>query len=190
MKRVTVAVGSTLAIGAIAGTIVACTSSTPAVHQEQKEQNAISQQMVNAQPLPQFNYSQKRANLTEIETAEAQGAQSTTFFFNMGVRDPIQSCPSIGAPIPTTTQLSNPQQLARTGGNNSIDGVIGNMDPTGVYTGDSSGTYVLCIGGNGQPYANYWEGFVQTVFAPAVWDDATHQLKVTGPASFKFTAHK
>ena len=169
--------------------LVACTSHT-AANTERKEQNAISTQLVNNQPLPQFNYSQLRQNLIELETAQAQGAQSTTFFFNMGIRDPIQSCPSIGAPIATTTQLSNPLQLSRTGGSNNVDGVIGNMDPTGVYSGNSTGTYVLCVGGNGQAYANYWEGFVQTVFAPAVWDDATHQLKITGPATFKFTKQK
>ena len=170
-------------------TLGACTghATSSANKQESQQQRAASQQLVQNQPIPQFNYSQLRQNLIEVETAEAQGVQTTSFFFNLGARDPIQTCPSIGAPIPTTQQLSNPDQLARTGGQYSVEGVIGQMEPTGTYTGDSTGTYVMCIGGDGQPYANYWEGYVQTVFAPAEWDAATHSVKITGPASFKFT---
>ncbi len=169
-------------------TLGACTAHrSKATKLEQQQQNAISKTLVQNQPLPQFNYSQLRQNLIEVETAEAQGVQTTTFFFNLGARDPIQTCPSIGAPIATTQQLSNPLQSEVRGGDHGGVAVIGNLEPNGTYTGDSAGTYVMCIGGDGQPYANYWEGFVQTVFAPAEWDAATHSVKITGPASFKFT---
>lgn len=180
-----------IAIGAPLSMANSCGNhSSGATKQEQKQQNAISKTLVQNQPLPQFNYSQLRQNLIEVETAEAQGVQTTTFFFNQGSRDPIQTCPSIGAPISTTMQLSNPLQLASIGGDHGGTGAIQNLEPTGVYTGDSTGTYVMCIGSDGKPYANYWEGFVQAVFAPAVWDDATHQVKITGPATFKFTKSK
>jgi hypothetical protein len=171
---------------AAAFALAACTpGSRSAQNQEQRQQNASFGQMITAQPLPQFTRSQLRANLVEVETAQAQGVQTTSFFFNQGFRDPIQSCTSIGAPIPTTSQLSNPQKVVSAP--NSSAATIANIEPTGVYTGDSTGTYVMCIGADGKPYANYWEGFVQTVFAPATWDDKTHQVKLTGPASFKFS---
>lgn len=158
---------------------------------ESKQQENISKSLVNNQPLPSFNWSQIRQNLKEIETAEATGVQTTTFFFNQGVADPIMSCPSIGAPIPTTDQLSNPQQTID-GGNGQGYGLttVGQMDPTGVYTGSSSGTYVMCVGGNGKTYAAYWEGFVQTVFGNATWSKDTHQVEMKGDPSFKFTGSK
>jgi hypothetical protein len=167
----------------------ACTGSPSASNKAETKQGDYAQ-LINNQPLPKFNHSQERQNLIEIESARAKGVQSTTFFFNLGARDPIQTCTSIGAPIASTTQLSNPQQLARTGGQYNVDGVISQMDPTGTYTGDSSGTWSICVDAQGQPYADYWEGFVQTVFAPAVWDPATHTIKITGPASFHFTRGK
>lgn len=158
---------------------------------EQNQANVGISEILRNQPVPAFAYSQIRQNLVEIETAQAQGVQTTTFFFNQGVPDPIMSCPSIGAPIATTTELTNPQQTdphgGQYGGGNTV---ISQMDPTGVYTGQSSGTYIMCIDAQGKPYATYWEGFVQTVFGPATWDKNTHQVQLTGPASFNFSKPK
>src|SRR5262249_11308948 len=131
---------------------------------------------------------QMRQNLVEIETAQAKGVQTTSFFFNQGVVDPFLSCPSIGVPIPNTSSLSNPIQVERHGGDGGGNVGIGQMDPNGTYgPNGSTGTYVMCIDATGTPYAQYWEGFVSTVFAPAKWNMATHQLELTGPASFKFS---
>lgn len=188
------AIGATVITAAMAVSLSACwgdTSSSSGQDKENKQQAQSTQSLVTDQPLPHFNYSQLRQNLKEIETAEANGVQTTTFFFNQGVQDPIDSCPSIGAPIPTTDQLSNPQQVV-TGSNSNGYGLTttGQMDPTGVYTGDSTGTYVMCVGGNGKTYASYWEGYVKTVFANATWDKTTHTVKVLGDPSFKFSSSK
>ena len=43
-----------------------------------------------------------RATLTEVEAIQALGSQTTSFFFNQGVADPIFSCPSLGMPVPAT----------------------------------------------------------------------------------------
>lgn len=182
-----------LAVGVIvvsAATMTACHGGNKAQKTENKQQQAISSSLVNNQPLPGFNYSQLRQNLKEIETAEANGVQTTTFFFNQGVQNPISSCPSIGAPIPTTDQLSNPNAVQKHSSNGGGNVVIGQMDPTGVYTGDSAGTYVMCVDATGKAYANYWEGYVQTVFGNAVWDDATHTVKLVGAPSFDFSEGK
>lgn len=156
---------------------------------ESKQQSIDTYALELAQPLPHYNFSQIRQNLIELETAQANGVQTTSFFFNQGVANPIQTCPSIGAPIPTTTQLSNPLEQVRdpNGGNVPHSSVLGQMDPNGVYSGPSSGTYVMCVAPNGKAYADYWEGFVQTVFGPAHWDSAQHQVVLDGPPSFKFT---
>jgi len=85
-----------------------------------------------------------------------------------------KSCPSIGFPTPTTAQLTNPLQDVGTGG------PIGQLEPNGVYTGDSTGTYVVCVAPNGTKYVSYWEGDVQTEGGPAHWDDTKGQIVLDG----------
>jgi hypothetical protein len=95
-------------------------------------------------------------------------------------------------PIPNTASLSNPQQVV-TGSNDRGYGLatIGQMDPIGIYTPTSStGTFVICVDAQGKPYANYWEGVVKTVFAPAKWNTTSHHVELVGPPSFSFTKIK
>ena len=94
--------------------------------QENQQQKQSTESLVNNQPLPHFNYSQARQNFIELETAMANGVQTTSFFFNQGQRDPVNHCPSIGVPLPNTASLSNPQQVVdgsgdRGGGNVTND---------------------------------------------------------------------
>lgn len=184
-----VILGGTM-VGVLTLTAGACSGDSSGKQSETAQQDAISKTLINNQPLPAFNWSQKRQNLIEIETAQAQGVQTTSFFFNQGVQDPIMSCPSIGAPIPTTDQLSNPTKIEHHGETGGGNITTNQMEPNGVYTGDSTGTYVMCVGGNGKTYAQYWEGFVSTVFANATWNKTTHEVEVKGDPSFKFTAKK
>lgn len=157
---------------------------------ENKAQAADTTTLINNQAPPGFNYSQIRQNLIDIETAEANGAQSTSFFFNYGQRDPYMSCPSIGAPIANTTSLTNPSQITW-GANNAGPAVTDQMDPNGVYAPtSSSGTWVLCVGADGKVVPQYAEGPVHAAFAPAVWDATNHQISIIGPASVNFSAGK
>jgi hypothetical protein len=137
------------------------------------------------QPVPTFTWSQLRQNLIEIETAQAQTTQTTSFFFNQGVQDPVTSCPSIGFPIPSTYQLTNPESKVA-----QHDLTLPQIEANGVYTGDTTGTFVICVDAKGMPYANYWEGFVNTVTGPAKWNPESHQVELIGPPSFKFTKGK
>lgn len=135
---------------------------------------------VDGQPIPKFTYSQLRQNLIEIQTAQANGIATTSFFFNQGVADPIKSCPSIGYALPSTYQLTAPQAL---------DGTY-QMESTGVYTADSTGTYVICVDAGGKGRATYWEGFVETEAGPAKWDTTTKQIVPTGEATGDFSTKK
>lgn len=177
-------VGGMTATGGVAGA-----SSQSPNEADQATSTRILKGYQNNQPVPVFTYSQLRQNLIEIETAQAQTTQTTSFFFNQGVAAPIMSCPSIGFPIPTTYQLSNPEQLSRHGGSGGGGNVVlPQVEANGAFTGDSSGTYVICVNAQGQPYASYWEGFVQTVTGPATWSNG--QVQLTGPPSFKFSKSK
>lgn len=153
---------------------------------EQKADRELAERQLKGfqenQPAPVFTYSQLRQNLIEITTATAQTTQTTTFFFNMGVADPIGSCPSIGFPIPSTAQITAPETKLR-----NTEAVVPQIEANGVYTGDSSGTYIMCVDAQGRPYANYWEGFVQTVTGAAKWNPAIKQVELVGPPSFEFS---
>lgn len=138
-----------------------------------------------AHPTPKFKRSQLRQNLIELTTAQAETTQTTTFFFNQGIADPVMVCPSIGFPIPSTAQLTNPEQKV-----NRHDLTLPQVEPTGVYTGDSTGTYVICIDAKGKAFASYWEGFVQTVTGPAEWNATDKRVALVGPSSFDFSEGK
>lgn len=165
---------------------------------EFRAQDAIQQHYNQVQPASDFAATGKsriRQNLGELELAQENGVQTTSFECgSMGGCDPthppIKSCPSIGAPIPTTDQITNPDQPLRDVSQPLNDGggnvVVGQMDPNGVYSGPSSGTYVLCIGAGGAVIPSYWEGDVQVEFAPAQWVQGKGVVD-TGPPSFQFT---
>jgi hypothetical protein len=175
------ALGAIFALGA-----ASCDSSQQqAQRDENGQQAAVSGQLLKNQPIPNIPYSQVRANLGQIEVAQAQGVQSTTFFFHTGDPDPIRTCPSIGVPVPNTASLSNPEQAYWGCGGSAV---VGQMDPNGIYVPEaSSGTYVMCTDAAGTPTLTYWEGDVESEMGPAVWDKATHSIKPTGPSTFHFT---
>jgi len=152
--------------------------------QENKQQGQDTTSLEQSQPIPHFDYSQIRQTIIDAETIAANGTQTTSFFFQMGLANPVFSCPSIGMPVANTAQLSNPDQVVtQDSQGNGITGsaVIGQQDPDGVYApAASSGTYVICVNGSGAKYLMYWEGDVLTAAAGAEWNAATHQVSVTG----------
>jgi hypothetical protein len=172
---------------ALAGCNNGTSKGTAAAKQEQAVTASQAETFARTQPVPVFDWSQLRQNLIELETAQARTTQTTSFFFNQGVADPVNQCPSIGFPIPGTYQLTNPEQPVDPfrGDNGGV--TIAQLEATGVYTGENTGTYVMCIDAQGQAYAVYWEGFVQAVTGPATWDTSKHAVSLTGASSFDFT---
>jgi hypothetical protein len=171
----------------------------PASNGDQREtqgQHQQTDQFIQSQPPHFHSYSQWRQNLNEIEDAEATGIQTTSFMMGPAVDpDPIQTCPSIGVPIPITASLTNPHQLTwqwigGDGGHYS-DGIVDQMDPNGIYVpADSAGTFVICVQPDGSVEPSYAEGLVHTVFGPATWDYVHHQVKLTGAPTVHFSPPK
>lgn len=174
-----------VAIGLLLVFSVAACSSGAESEGTKKDEETSAQALADLQkahPTPLFERSQLRQNLIDIVTAQAEATQTTSFFFLEGV-GVVGQCPSIGFPIATTAQLTNPDQKA-----GSRDGgyfALPQVEPTGIYTGDSSGTYVICVDGRGGAYARYWEGYVQTVSGPAEVNEQGH-VELIGPSSFEF----
>lgn len=153
-------------------------------------QGSDTLQLDKNQPAHSYSRSEIRQELNDINDAEALGVQSTSFFMPPGAgpgssADPQGSCPSIGAPVPATDEITNPHQIIKdnkapinNGGGNQV---IDQEDPIGIYQGATTGTWVMCIDPHtGRTYGQYYEGYVRVVMAPAVWDYTTHQPKLTG----------
>lgn len=187
--KVAAIIGATSLVLALA----ACDSG-PSQNAAQKTDRAVSNdalvRLQNNQPVKVYDWSQLRQNLIELQAAQANTTQTTTFFFTQGQGSsgaaPVMDCPSVGFPVATTTELTSPTQKYA----GDSDAVVAQADPTGIYPGDSAGTYVICIDGNGKGYASYWEGDVFTVTGPAKWDDATHRIVLVGAPTASFsTSH-
>lgn len=176
MKRKVIAAS----VAAVVATVALAGCSSGATRDDQVKANDQLAQYLAAQPVPVFQWSQERATLIALENARATTTATTTFFFNLGTKSPVGSCPSIGFPLASTTQLTNPEQ--EIGGQGAV---VSQIDPTGVFTGASSGTYVVCVDPHGVKYATYWEGDVFTVGGVGVWNDATGSVSLVGEPTVK-----
>lgn len=179
-RRLSVLAGLVLALVLL---LTGCGHHTNVAKSEQQAQTQDSRTLLYAQPVPHFDWSQIRQTLIDLEGAQAKAVQTTSFFFMQGFDHPYLVCNSIGFPVPATDQLTNPQQAQSYNGNPYT---IGQQDPTGIYSGDTAGTYVLCIDPQGQAEAQYAEPFVHTVAGPAAWDKATGTIVFTGAPSAAF----
>lgn len=153
------------------------------------EQQAVSDgfsRLSNSQQIPTFDWSQERQTLIDVERARATGAVTTTSFYLEGV-GLIGWCPSIGAPVPSTFQLSADQQWVDLPGDHTTTRVqVQQGEPTGVYVGPSSGTWTLCLDNNGKKFAKYWEGYVDSVVGVVSSYPADKRIVITSP-TFDFT---
>lgn len=161
---------------------------------EHAAQAQDSANLINNQPPPVYDHSEIRGALIDIQDLQANGKQTTAFFFQYGMPDPVFVCAAVGQPIPVTAQLTNPDQNYNSGypqGGTSYP--IAQMDPNGIYTPpDALGTNVVCIDpATGVKYVHYSEGNVEDVAGPAKWDSKTHQIVLTGtPVSITHSTKK
>lgn len=181
-----------LAIAAVAAVAVlglsACSTQPTSVQNDQNATNAQLDRYQANQPIPQSDWSQYRQTAIDVEMAQIHGIATTTFFFNYGIANPIKECPSIGFPMASTAQLTNPDQVVW--GSGSGAGVVAQQEPNGIYTGTSTGTYVVCVAPNGTKYISYWEGDVHTEGGPAHWDKTQGMIVLDGPPTVASTQKK
>lgn len=172
-------VGGVLVVAALAGCGPSGTDNDKSATDKQ-----LKAYQDNGQNIPLYQWSQYRQTMLDVENAQVTGEATTTFFFNLGVRDPYFVCPSIGFPVPADTELTNPQQNVGSQG-----AVIGMMDPNGTYPGPTAGTYVICVAPNGTKFYHYAEPEAHTVGGPAHWD-AQKGIVLDGAPSIPVTTKK
>lgn len=155
----------------------------------QEEQEAVQTgftRLSDAQPIPVFDWSQERQTVIDVETIRATGATSTTAGYLEGI-GLIWWCPSAGAPVPGTYQLSASTQYVDLAGDESRARYpIDQGEPTGVYIGSSSGTWTLCLDDNGNKFAKYWEGYVDSTVGIVTSYPADKRV-VVEDITFQFT---
>lgn len=155
-----------------------------AVNADRAKMNDQLQRYQDNQPNPTHDWSQYRQGVQDIESAQVHGVATTSFFFNQGSVDPVRSCSSIGYPIPSTAQVTSPWMKM-----DGFDAVIPQIEPNGVFTGDSQGTYVLCVWGT-KKVPTYWEGNVESEGGPAHWDRETKMIVPDGDPNVTVTDKK
>lgn len=159
--------------------LTACSGSPSSVRHDQQVTNSQADRYQKNQPIPSSDFSEYRQNAIDIEQAQIHGLATTSFFYNQGANKPYKVCPSIGFPVPSTAQLTNPEQVVSAPNNGAA--TVAQEEPNGLYTGVSTGTYVDCVAPNGTRYFSYAEGFVHTEGGPAHFDSASGMIVDDGP---------
>ena len=184
------AAGVAAATALLAVAAGACTSEPSAIKTERKATQEVAQAFATNQPMPVHSWSQQRQTLIDIITMQVETTATFSYFFTPGRADaaPVYSCPSIGDPIPSTYQLTNPEasQWDSNGGNFTLP----QMEPTGVYSGDTDGTNVLCVKDDGTRYKVYWEGLVMTTTLELRWDEDTLNPIAGATSTYEFNKGK
>jgi hypothetical protein len=168
--------------------VAACESGSKSEDSREREQEAIGEgfdRVTRSQQVPSFDYSQERQTLIDVLTIRAEGTHGTAYATTMEGQL-IWWCPSVGAPVPSTYQLTNPDQIIGGDGANTEEQVLPLGEPTGVYTGDSAATWTVCLDDNGTAFGKYEEANVGWTSGVVNGLDAAKRARVD-EITFEFT---
>lgn len=124
---------------------------------ERQQQNAANIAIVQNQPVPDLGgYSFERQVLIDTYLARNNNISTFAYMFTMDGKI-IEICPSMGYPIPYSTQLTAPEKVD----SYSYSIVLPNAEPNGVYPpGDAAATLVQCVNSDGSVTPVYIEWYV------------------------------
>jgi hypothetical protein len=116
-----------------------------------------------SQPVHTYNFSMPRDVMLQIYDATMEAHNTWTVWYAFD-HTPLDSCPSIGYPIPGGTQLTNPMRATNPGSNGAL--ALPQGEPNGLFPPSTSGgTWVLCVRG-GKTEPTYVEPNVVTYAHP------------------------
>lgn len=151
---------------------------------EQGQQSDGVEAITRNQPIPDLGgYSFERQIVIETYLARNNTIATYAYMFSMDGKI-IEICPSIGYPIPYSTQLSNPERTEYT---SSGMVTLPNSEPNSLYPpGDAAATLVQCVQPDGSVAPVYIEWYVLAFPYRIVSDfqlqqvsDATFSVDVT-----------
>lgn len=139
-------------------TLAGCTNDSSS-YTEKKAVEKQQKIFVDGQPAPLFDWSLERHLLVEIYKARNEAVNTHSIVRDLNGK-PFFECDSIGFPIPSNTQLTNPDKIA----DYSQGGfaILPQPEPNGLYTSPStSGTFVFCVNEDGTVSPSYFEANVE-----------------------------
>lgn len=144
--------------------LVGCdTTSTRVEQQDMEKQQEV---YVKTQPTPFFDWSFERHLMIKLYEARNNAIATYSYLQSPYTGKIMSSCPSLGYPIPATTQLTNPEKVYMSPAGSYVD-VIPQAEPNGLYSPPAtSATWVMCVGPDGNVEPVYWESNVQTYPRP------------------------
>ena len=160
--------------------LVGCMSLSPSVADvEQQQQYSGAMAIVQNQPVPDLGgYSFERQIVIETYLARNNTIATYAYMISMDGKI-IEICPSIGYPIPYSTQLTNPQKIESP---MSYGVILPNAEPNGLYPPDNAvATLVQCVNPDGSVSPTYIEWYV-LAFPYRIKSDV--QLERIGETSF------
>lgn len=164
---------------ALALLLVGCTDGG-VTSAERAQQEAGNLAIVQNQPIPDLGgYSFERQILIDTYLARNNTIATYAYMFTMDGKI-VEICPSIGYPIPYSTQLTNPMKEIYPGYHDST--VVPNAEPNSLYPpGDAAATLVQCVQPDGSVSPVYIEWYV-LAFPYQIKSD--YQIQQIGTASF------
>jgi len=133
---------------------------------DETESNRVEDQQniyIDSQPVPTFDWSLERHIFIELYKARNNAVQTYSYIRNWQGQV-VFSCKSIGFPLPSNLQLTNPEREERI-----YQGGISlpQAEPNGLFSSPSTmGTYVFCINSDGTVSPSYFEASVETHLSP------------------------
>lgn len=133
-------------------------SGAQARYQESVQQGKGVLAIVQNQPVPDLGgWSLEREIVRQTYLARNQNVATYSYLFTMDGKI-VEVCASIGYPIPYSTQLTNPEVYASSGG------TLPQAEPTGLYPpSNAAATLVQCAVGEGKVSPVYIEDNVLTL---------------------------
>lgn len=136
---------------------------------EEKQQKATNALMADAEArvgMPRItNFTEKR--LANVIAELRDQPNLSTYTYTIDVQGKAHCLGrSIGYGLPYTTQITNPQKIAKADVNYGY-AILPQAEPNGLYSSDStSATWVLLVGPTGKPEPTYVESDITVSLSP------------------------
>ena len=186
MKRSLCAAGLLLAAFATMGD--SCDSpGGEAARKEADSQGAAYRNISRNQPAPTFDFSMERKILIALYNARQHAVATYSYVQSEFTGKVLWSCPSLGYPLPYSTQLTNPSQIVEYSGGHSQ--VLPQNEPNGLFPPPSSeATWVPCVDEHGSITPVYEEKRVTVFLRPMQEQNGTLVPTAGTSASLKIDA--
>lgn len=150
---------------------------------DERENNDVERQQnvyTQMQPPPAFDWSMERHIMVELYKTRNKASATYSYVVSPYTGKILTWCPSLGYPIPATTQLTNPSKRVYQGA------TLPQAEPNGLYTpSETHATWVMCLNPDGKVEPAYWEMDVLTFPRPMALKDGVLQPEAGGQSSIE-----